>query len=275
MFPLESKPNGVLERDGHTEATVDLVRIAGLKECGLCCEIMEEDGHMMQKEALEEMAEKFGLTKISIDEIIEYRIETEKVVEEKAKAKLTTKYGIFDIYAFQNIHTEEVHIALTMGDFKRDEEVLCRVHSKCLTGDVFSSLKCDCGEQLEIALKTVAKEGKGVILYMEQEGRGIGIINKIKAYKLQEEGLDTVEANVKLGFEPDLRDYRDASEILKTLGINKIKVLTNNPKKLEGLTKYGIEITKRLKIEVTPNNIDKEYLLTKQNKMGHLTDYKF
>lgn len=229
----------------------------------------------MQKEALDKMAEKFGLTKISIEELIEYRLKTEKQVELKAQAKLPTKYGEFNIYGFQNKVTEEVHIALTKGEFKEDEEVLCRVHSKCLTGDVFSSLKCDCGEQLEIALKTVSKEGKGIILYMEQEGRGIGIINKIKAYKLQEEGLDTVEANVKLGFEPDLRDYKDAAEMLKILGVNKIKVLTNNPKKLEGLTKYGIEITERLKIEVSPNDIDKDYLLTKQNKMGHLTDYNF
>lgn len=229
----------------------------------------------MQKEALDKMAEKFGLTKISIEELIEYRLETEKQVELKAQAKLPTKYGEFNIYGFQNKITEEVHIALTKGEFKENEEVLCRVHSKCLTGDVFSSLKCDCGEQLEIALKTVSKEGKGIILYMEQEGRGIGIINKIKAYKLQEEGLDTVEANVKLGFEPDLRDYKDAAEMLKILGVNKIKVLTNNPKKLEGLTKYGIEITERLKIEVSPNDIDKDYLLTKQNKMGHLTDYNF
>ncbi len=229
----------------------------------------------MKKEALEAMAEKFGLTKISIDELIEYRLEMEKQVEKKAEAKLPTKYGEFIIHVFQNIHTEEVHIALTKGEFKENEEVLCRVHSKCLTGDVFSSLKCDCGEQLEIALKMVAEEGKGVILYMDQEGRGIGIINKIKAYKLQEEGLDTVESNIKLGFEPDLRDYRDTSEILKILGITKIKVLTNNPKKLEGLTKYGIEIAERLKIEVIPNSIDKEYLLTKQNKMGHLTDYNF
>lgn len=229
----------------------------------------------MQKEALDKMAEKFGLTKISIEELIEYRLETEKQVELKAKAKLPTKYGEFNIYGFQNKVTEEVHIALTKGKFKENEEVLCRVHSKCLTGDVFASLKCDCGEQLEIALKTVSKEGKGVVLYMEQEGRGIGIINKIKAYKLQEEGLDTVEANVKLGFEADLRDYKDAAEMLKILGVNKIKVLTNNPKKLEGLTKYGIEITERLKIEVSPNDIDKDYLLTKQNKMGHLTDYNF
>lgn len=229
----------------------------------------------MQKEALDKMAEKFGLTKISIEELIEYRLKTEKQVELKAQAKLPTKYGEFNIYGFQNKITEEVHIALTKGEFKENEEVLCRVHSKCLTGDVFSSLKCDCGEQLEIALKTVSKEGKGIILYMEQEGRGIGIINKIKAYKLQEEGLDTVEANVKLGFEPDLRDYKDAAEMLKILGVNKIKVLTNNPKKLEGLTKYGIEITERLKIEVSPNDIDKDYLLTKQNKMGHLTDYNF
>lgn len=274
MFPLESKEGGVLEREGHTEATVDLMRLAGLKKCGLCCEIMEEDGHMMQNENLEKLAQKFHLTKISIDELIEYRLTNEKIVEKMAEANLPTKYGTFHIIAFQNRKTEDVHIALTMGNLKEDEPVLCRVHSKCLTGDVFGSCKCDCGEQLDIALKEVAKEKKGIILYMEQEGRGIGIINKIKAYKLQEEGLDTVEANTKLGFAPDLRNYRDAAEILKTLGVNQIRLLTNNPAKLEGLKKYGIEIMQRQKIEVKPNDIDRNYLITKQEKMGHLTNYK-
>ena len=273
MFPLESKPNGVLERDGHTEATVDIMKIAGLKECGLCCEIMEDDGHMMQNDRLEELAKKFNLTKISINDIIEYRLKNESIIEKKAEANLPTKYGEFKIYAFQNKETEEVHIALTKGEFREGEEVLTRVHSKCLTGDVFGSKKCDCGEQLDIALKTIAENGKGIVLYMEQEGRGIGIINKIKAYKLQEEGLDTVEANIKLGFEPDLRDYRVAAEMLREFGIKKVKLLTNNPAKLDGLTKYGIEITERIKIEVKPNDIDLNYLLTKQNKMGHMTTY--
>lgn len=274
MFPLEAKDNGVLERDGHTEATVDLMKLAGLKECGLCCEIMEEDGHMMKHDRLEELAKALNLTKISIKELIQYILENEHRVEKKAEAKLPTKYGDFIISAFQNKITNEVHVALTMGEFKENEEVLCRIHSKCLTGDVFSSLKCDCGEQLEIAMQEVAKVKKGVILYMEHEGRGIGIINKIKAYKLQEEGLDTVEANLKLGFKADLRDYRDAAEMLKILGINKIKLLTNNPTKIEGLSKYGIDVTSREKIEVEPNDINLNYLLTKQNKMSHMTDYK-
>ncbi len=274
MFPLEAKENGVLERNGHTEATVDLMKLAGLKECGLCCEIMEDDGHMMKNDRLEELARTLNLTKISIEELIQYILENEKRVEKKAEAKLPTKYGDFTITAFQNKVTNEVHVSLTMGEFKENEEVLCRVHSKCLTGDVFGSLKCDCGEQLELAMKEIAKAKKGVILYMEHEGRGIGIINKIKAYKLQEQGLDTVEANLKLGFEADLRDYRDAAEMLKILGINKIKLLTNNPTKIEGLSKYGIDVTSREKIEVEPNDINLNYLLTKQNKMSHMTDYK-
>lgn len=217
MFPLEAKENGVLERNGHTEATVDIVKLAGLKEVGLCCEIMEEDGHMMKDDRLEELARKMNFTKISIEELIEYRLETEMRIEKKAEAKLPTKYGDFMIHAFENKITNEVHVALTMGEFKENEEILCRVHSKCLTGDVFGSKKCDCGEQLEIALKEIAKQKKGVVLYMEHEGRGIGIINKIKAYKLQEKGLDTVEANLELGFKADLRDYRDSAEMLKIL----------------------------------------------------------
>lgn len=274
MFPLEAKEHGVLERDGHTEATVDLMKLAGLKECGLCCEIMEDDGHMMNNENLEKLANTFGFTKISIEELIQYRLENETRVEKKAEAELPTKYGKFTISAFENKVTNEVHVALTMGEFKENEEMLCRVHSKCLTGDVFSSLKCDCGEQLEIAMKEVAKAKKGVILYMEHEGRGIGIINKIKAYKLQEQGLDTVEANLKLGFKADLRDYRDAAEMLKILGISKVRLLTNNPTKIEGISKYGIEVVTREKIEVEPNDVNLNYLLTKQNKMSHMTDYK-
>lgn len=217
MFPLEAKEGGVLERNGHTEATVDIVKLAGLKEAGLCCEIMEEDGHMMKDNRLEELAKELNFTKISIEELIEYRLETEIRVEKKAEAKLPTKYGEFTIHAFENKITNEVHVALTMGEFEDTEEVLCRVHSKCLTGDVFGSKKCDCGEQLDIALKKIADCKKGVVLYMEHEGRGIGIINKIKAYKLQEKGLDTVEANLELGFKADLRDYRDSAEMLKIL----------------------------------------------------------
>lgn len=194
-------------------------------------------------------------------------------VEKKCQANLPTRYGNFIIHGFQNKITEEVHIALTMGEFKQDQEVLCRVHSKCLTGDVFGSLKCDCGEQLETSLKAIAEEKNGVLLYMDHEGRGIGILNKIKAYKLQEEGFDTVDANLKLGFDADLRDYKDAAEMLKILNIQKVKLLTNNPSKLQGLTKYGIEIVSREKIEVNPNDIDLGYLLTKQNKMGHMTHY--
>lgn len=196
------------------------------------------------------------------------------IIEKKAEAKLPTKYGVFTIYVFENKETENVHIALTRGEFEQDEAVLCRVHSKCLTGDVFGSCKCDCGEQLEAAFKAIEKEKKGIILYLDQEGRGIGIINKIKAYKLQEEGLNTIEANEKLGFAPDLRDYKEAAEILKVLGVNKIRLLTNNPKKIEGLTQYGIQVIEREKIEVVPNSIDFNYLMVKQEKMGHMTNYK-
>ncbi|KSU19490.1 34-dihydroxy-2-butanone 4-phosphate synthase / GTP cyclohydrolase II [Lactococcus lactis subsp. lactis] len=272
VFPLIAKKNGLLERNGHTEATVDLLRLAGLKEVGVCVEIMDEDGTMMHKVKLKEKAQEWGLKYITIKAIQEYLKQNELQVEQVTRAKLPTKYGMFDILGFVNKINGEHHVALVKGDIGDGQAILCRVHSECLTGDAFGSLKCDCGGQLEEALKKINDEGRGVLLYLRQEGRGIGLINKLCAYSLQDEGLDTVKANLALGFEEDEREYSIGAQILKIIGVKSLKLMTNNPQKINDFQKYGLVVEERVALQIKDNPFDRDYLKVKQNKMGHLFD---
>ena len=269
IFPLRARKGGVLRRAGHTEAAVDLARLAGYEPAGVIVEIMNEDGTMARLPQLLEISKKLDLKIISIQDLINYRMAQEDYVKEEIRVKMPTGYGEFDLVTFEDTKTNELHHALIKGEWKKDEPILVRVHSSCFTGDILHSMRCDCGEQLNAAMEIVEKEGRGIVLYMNQEGRGIGLLNKLKAYKLQEEGLDTVEANLKLGFEMDARDYGVGAQILRKLDVSKIRLISNNPKKRAGLLGYGLEIVETVPIEITPNMHNEKYLTTKRDKLGH------
>ncbi len=269
IFPLKAKKEGVLRRSGHTEAAIDFARLAGFRPAGVLVEIMNEDGSMARLADLRKVADRFKLKLVTIKDLIAYRMKVESQIRKQVQVDMPTEYGDFKLVAYEQINTTEVHMALMKGTWDKDEPVMVRVHSSCVTGDIFGSCRCDCGTQLHNAMKMVEREGKGVVLYMKQEGRGIGLMNKLKAYKLQEEGLDTVEANLQLGFDMDNRDYGIGAQILNDLGISKIKLITNNPKKRVGLMGYGLEIVENIPIEITPNPHNEKYLQTKRDKMGH------
>ncbi len=269
IFPLRARKGGVLRRAGHTEATIDLARLAGFEPVGVLVEILNEDGTMARMPQLMEIAKKFDMKIISIEDLIAYRMSKERLIEREVEVEMPTKYGDFKLIAYNQITTNETHLAMVKGEWKEGEPVLVRVHSSCLTGDILGSLRCDCGDQLHAALEMVEKEGKGVVLYMNQEGRGIGLLNKLKAYKLQEEGKDTVEANLALGFQSDQRDYGVGAQILRDLGVTKLRLMSNNPKKRTGLIGYGLEIVDTVAIEVCSNPHNEKYLMTKRDKMGH------
>lgn len=270
IFPLKAKKEGVLRRSGHTEAAIDFARLAGFRPAGVLVEIMNEDGSMARLADLRKVADRFGLKLVTIKDLIAYRMKVESQIRKQVAVEMPTEYGDFKLIAYEQINTNEVHMALVKGTWDKNEPVMVRVHSSCVTGDIFGSCRCDCGTQLHHAMMMVEREGKGVVLYMKQEGRGIGLLNKLKAYKLQEEGLDTVEANLQLGFDMDNRDYGIGAQILSDLGISKIKLITNNPKKRVGLMGYGLEIVENIPIEITPNPHNEKYLQTKRDKLGHL-----